>query len=309
MKIFYRIQAAWAAGLAMLCILPAAQAVEILHWNRLPLAVPLVVGQERVVFVDRNVRVGVPARIQDTLRVQSAGGAIYLKASDVIAPSRLQLQDVESGALILLDVAAEAAEPDAPPLEPVRIVDVSQAAGVGSGAVAAPVPVAARSRPRHTPVAVVLTRHAAQNLYAPLRTVDPIPGLTAMSLPRKLPLKTLLPDLPLAYQALGAWRLDGTWVTAVRLRNKGVNPIALDARDLQGDFVAASFQHVSLGAAGQPQDTTVLYLVTRGPLSRFLLPAVARFDARAARGVSGAVSAPVPASASSTSTSEAHHEK
>lgn len=275
MKGFYRIKALW-AGIAMLCCVPVAQAVEILHWNRLPLAVPLVVGQERVVFIDRNVRVGVPARVQDTLRVQSAGGAIYLKASESIAPSRLQLQDVETGALILLDIAAEAAEPDAAPLEPVRIVDASQAAGAIPAAVA-PAP------PRHTPVAVVLTRHAAQSLYAPLRTVDAIPGLARMTLPRKLPLKTLLPGQPLAYQALGAWRLDSTWVTAVRLRNTGKDSLVLDARDLQGDFVAASFQHATLGPAGLATDTTTLYLVTRGPLSRFLSPAVSRFDARAAR--------------------------
>jgi hypothetical protein len=65
---------------------PASQAVEILRWERLPLAVPLVVGQERVVFIDRNVRVGVPASVGEHLRVQSAGGAIYLRASEPIRP-------------------------------------------------------------------------------------------------------------------------------------------------------------------------------------------------------------------------------
>lgn len=305
MKGFYRIKMLW-VGIAMLCCVPAVQAVEILHWNRLPLAVPLVVGQERVVFIDRNVRVGVPARVQDKLRVQSAGGAIYLKASEAIAPSRLQLQDVETGALILLDIAAEAAEPDVAPLEPVRIVDASQAAGAAP-AVVAPAP----PRPRHTPVAVVLTRHAAQSLYAPLRTVDAIPGLARMTLPRKLPLKTLLPNLPLAYQALGAWRLDSTWVTAVRLRNTGKDSLALDARDLQGDFVAASFQHATLGPAGLATDITTLYLVTRGPLSRFLSPAVSRFDARATRPAAvQPVSAPVVAPAFTPAiTFEVNHEK
>ncbi|MBN0617243.1 TIGR03749 family integrating conjugative element protein, partial [Pseudomonas aeruginosa] len=92
-------------------------------WERLPLPVPLVVGQERVVFIDRNVRVGVPASVGDHLRVQSAGGAIYLRASEPIPPTRLQLQDVESGALILLDIAAEPAKDGQAPLEPVRIVE------------------------------------------------------------------------------------------------------------------------------------------------------------------------------------------
>jgi hypothetical protein len=61
-------------------LVPAGHAVEILRWERLPLAVPLVVGQERVVFIDRNVRIGVPAGVGEHLRVQSAGGAIYLRA-------------------------------------------------------------------------------------------------------------------------------------------------------------------------------------------------------------------------------------
>ncbi|MQT50294.1 DUF3438 family protein, partial [Pseudomonas helleri] len=70
---------------------PAARAVEILHWERLPLAVSLVVDQERIVFIDRNVRVGVPTSLAGRLRVQSAGGALYLRASEPIEPTRLQL--------------------------------------------------------------------------------------------------------------------------------------------------------------------------------------------------------------------------
>ncbi|AFI89588.1 Hypothetical protein W5S_1494 [Pectobacterium parmentieri] len=62
-------------GLLTLMLTPVAHAVEILRWERLPLAVPLTVGQERIVFVDRNIRVGVPASVGDRLRVQSAGGA------------------------------------------------------------------------------------------------------------------------------------------------------------------------------------------------------------------------------------------
>ena len=77
-----RSSAAALAGLLLcLAFVPAAHAVEILRWERLPLAVPLVVGQERVVFIERNVRIGVPAGVGEQLRVQSAGGAIYLRAS------------------------------------------------------------------------------------------------------------------------------------------------------------------------------------------------------------------------------------
>jgi integrating conjugative element protein (TIGR03749 family) len=116
------------------------------------------------------------------LRVQSAGGAIYLRASAPIPPTRLQLQDVESGALILLDIAAEPAKAGQPALEPVRIVE-GDVPATRYGEPAKPadddaertVPAAKRA----TPVAVVLTRYAAQNLYAPLRTVEPFPASAA----------------------------------------------------------------------------------------------------------------------------------
>lgn len=94
-------------GLLAVAAAPIAHAVEILRWERMPLAVPLKVGQERIVFIDRNVRVGVPAGVGERLRVQSAGGAVYLRASEPIEPTRLQLQDADTGALILLDIAAE----------------------------------------------------------------------------------------------------------------------------------------------------------------------------------------------------------
>ena len=48
---------------------------------------------------------------------------------------------------------------------------------------------------------------------------------------------------------------------------------------LQGDFFTATFQHEALGPRGTPEDTTVLYLVTRGHgLAQSLLPAIHRFD-------------------------------
>ncbi|HFU3031816.1 TPA: DUF3438 family protein, partial [Escherichia coli] len=45
---------------------------------------------------------------------------------------------------------------------------------------------------------------------------------------------------------------------------------------LQGRFVAATFQHRWLGAAGTPEDTTMLYVVTAGrPEKAFVAEPVA----------------------------------
>lgn len=90
---------------ASLLSLPTS-ALELMKWERIPLQVPLNVGQERIVFVDKNVRVGFPPSLSGKLRIQSSGGSVYLSASEPFPSTRLQLQDVENGEVILLDISA-----------------------------------------------------------------------------------------------------------------------------------------------------------------------------------------------------------
>ncbi|MBH3371882.1 TIGR03749 family integrating conjugative element protein [Pseudomonas putida] len=230
----------------------AVGAVEVKYWDRLPLAVPLTVGQERVLMLDEDVRVGVPGTIAGKLRVQSVGGTVYLRAADTLPPTRLQLQSVKSGDIILIDIEAlEGSEA----LEPVKIVAQAQAPDVEA---------AKDTSPAETPVPVVLTRYAAQNLYAPLRTVAPLPGVRRVPLSDSTAFSTLLPTERVSIKALAAWRLGDYWVTAVEIVNRGPGKVALDPRHLQATLYAATFQHADLGLAGTPEDTTVAYLVTRG---------------------------------------------
>ncbi|WP_336221636.1 TIGR03749 family integrating conjugative element protein [Citrobacter amalonaticus] len=248
-----------------------ASATTLMQWERLPLPVALHVGHERVVMVNKNVRVGYPAGLDGKLRIQSSGGTVYLKASEPFPDARLQLKDMDSGALILLDVSAS----DGEALEPVELRYDN--AVYGNDATDHPAqepddtpPVTALPL---APAPVALTRYAAQMLYAPLRTVEPLAGVREVS-PR-LPdsITTLLPGEPVSATPLGAWQLAGDTVTAIRLQNQGAQRITLDPRSLQGDFYAATFQHPWLGASGSPEDTTVVYLVTRGVRAdRAILP-------------------------------------
>jgi len=273
------------AGIALALLTFSAGAVEIQRWERLPLAIPLFVGQERIVFVDQNVRVGVPRSLEGKLRVQSTGGALYLLASAPIEPTRLQLQNRTSGEIMLVDVAATPGPDNQPALEPVKIVagdTPSTHYGQASTAPAQSAKTSAQqesdaSEPpavrRETPIPVVLTRYAAQMLYAPLRTVEPVEGIAQVNTNRRLDVSTLLPSLPIEATILGAWRLDGFSVTAVKLRNTSTQQLTLDPRDLMGSFIAATFQHPYLGAQGDASDTTTVYLVTQGrSIADALLP-------------------------------------
>lgn len=280
-----------------------ASAVEIVRWERLPLAIPLRINQERIVFVDQNVRVGIPRSLTDKLRVQSTGGAIYLFAKEAIEPTRLQLQNAKTGEIILVDIAATDAPKDQPALEPVKIVDgETSPTRYGTAATTRNIKNTSQSRgttisatddedepeevvKRETPVPVVLTRYAAQVLYAPLRTVEPVDGVAQVKIDRRLDLTTLLPALPIRATPLGAWRLDDFWVTAVKLQNQTAQRVTLDPRELMGEFATAAFQHPYLGPRGDASDTTTLYLVTRGHgLTQATVFSAAQADPRATQG-------------------------
>ena len=175
--------------LAALVACNFAHAVEIQRWERIPLALPLVVGQERIVFVDQNVRVGLPRHLVDKLRVQSTGGTLYLLAKEPIEPTRLQLQNMSTGEIMLVDIIATPGKAKQPAPEPMRIV-----AGDKPGDTRA-APHSSENNSDDaapaqgdTPLPVVMTRYAAQMLYAPLRTVEPVPGIAQVNLKRRLDL-------------------------------------------------------------------------------------------------------------------------
>ncbi|EIX9273052.1 TIGR03749 family integrating conjugative element protein [Klebsiella pneumoniae] len=238
--------------LILLVALPL-HAVELVKWERIPLPVALNIGQERIVFVDRNVRVGYPATLESKLRIQSSNGTLYLLASQPFAATRLQLQDTENGELILLDVSASKGEHIR---EPIRIVrEEKKMSDAKPDAIPEPLP--------STPLPVALTRYAAQMLYAPLRTVEPLPGVQPEGVRLAKVITTLLPVLPVNAIPIGGWRLDTYHLAAIRLQNKSATRLELDPRQLQGQFYAASFQHRWPGPAGSAEDTTVLYLITR----------------------------------------------
>ncbi|HHL0957652.1 TPA: TIGR03749 family integrating conjugative element protein [Serratia marcescens] len=255
-------------------IVPVTQAEELMKWERIPLQIPLAVGKERVLFADKNVRVGFPPALNGKLRVQSSGGAVYLKADAAFPPTRLQLQDVENGEVILLDVTAS----DKGSAEPVRIVysgdvtsvsssnDTPAASGGNNAAPGADNGTQAKHKKvkYNAPLPVVLTRYAAQSLYGPVRTVEAVPGIHPVNphLPKRI--TTLYPSEPVTITPLGGWGIGSRNVVALKVQNTASRKITLDPRVLQGQFVTATFQHRYLGPVGTPEDTTTLYLVTAG---------------------------------------------
>ncbi len=71
-------------------------------------------------FVDKNVKVGYPAELDGKLRIQSTGGAVYLKALETFPSTRIEFRDVSTGEIFLFDIVS--ATKVANPEESIRMV-------------------------------------------------------------------------------------------------------------------------------------------------------------------------------------------
>lgn len=264
---------------ASLFLSNVASADILMKWERKPLPIELQVEKERIVFVEKNVKVGYPAQLEGKLRIQSTGGAVYFKALNEFPKTRLQLVDLASGELILLDVEGKASVPNA--TEPVRFTYTEKLEKQSSifNQDSHETPDLLEVKPQ-LPVPAALTRYAAQMFYAPLRTVEPLEGVrqVAHRLPSRI--TTLLPAYPVQATPLLSWQMDNYVVTAIRLQNRGSSRIELDPRELQGRFYAATFQHAWLGGHGSPEDTTTLYLVTEGYANQALIPETQQYKTK-----------------------------
>ena len=247
-------------GLALALLAGAAAAedepppVERILWQRVPIRLELPVGRERIVHFPSPVRVGLPAALQAQLRAQSIDGSLYLLAQAPFERQRVMVREIEAGRVYLLDVSAAEGAPSGP----VQIV---------ASTAPAPRELAAEAGDAAPPAVdygyVTLTRFAAQQLYAPARVLQDLPGVVRVPVKRD-PLP-LVRGGALAATPLVAWRSGGLYLTAVKLTNTTREPQTLDPRALRGTWLAATFQHHRLLPAGDEADTTALYLLSARP--------------------------------------------
>ena len=237
---------------------PVTNAIEQRAWRGTPIRIDLRLNTERTVRLPgaTQLRSGLLGGPVPGLRVQALGDHLYLKAEQPFAATRLIVQP-DAGPSILLDLAADQRFPAGAPLE----VLTNPVPATGNAAEPASVIPQTTDRPVGY---VALVRHAAQSLYAPTRLIPrsaaiaraPLPFHGAIDLVRGAHIEAL----PVA-----AWRANGPrgplWLVAIKLRNTLTRPVTLDPRDLRGQWRVASFQHARLGAAGDPTDTTTVYLV------------------------------------------------
>ena len=256
MKRCQRIILLCAGSLCLLsCLATGIQAQETaarrILWQKAPIAIHLTVGEERLVHFPGPVSVGVPARLEASLRTQTVNGTVYWRAETPFATTRIAVRELDTGRMYLFDLEARLADTDNTPIR--VMVDTPRANVTSTG----PSPDIVQYD------YVALTRFAALQLYAPRRLTSNVPGVV------RVPLKDnavpLVQGGAVEARPLIAWRAGSHYLTAVKLVNRVREPQILDPRTLRGKWLAATFQHARLLPAGDEADTTVVYLVSAQP--------------------------------------------
>jgi len=232
-------------------------------WRKTPIAIPLIVGEERLIHFPESVSIGLPQSLTARLRSQSINGTLYLLARQSFESTRVMVRSENGGPLFVLDLSAALSSEERPPLPDVQVVlDTSKvAAGSdGSDTDSAETTTGNRFSPWGY---VALTRYAAQQLYAPERLVPNTPGVVAI--PVQVAPVGLLRGGGVEAVPVAAWKAGLHYVTAARLTNHSAKAVILDPRELRGAWLAATFQHNRLLPSGSDEDTTVVYLISDRP--------------------------------------------
>ena len=238
---------------------PAGPGPERIVWKKTPIAIPLVVGEERLVHFPDSVSLGLPPSLIPVLRSQSINGTLYLLARQSFETTRVIVRSETGGPLYVLDLSAEPQRTQKPPLPDVQVL--LETPKVADSTTISTVTNSNRPLPWGY---VALTRYAAQQLYAPERLIPNEAGVVT------LPVNAEPVDLVRGGQVdavpVASWKAGLQYVTAVKLTNRTAKAVVLDPRKLRGAWLAATFQHNRLLPAGNDADTTVVYLVSDRPV-------------------------------------------
>lgn len=232
-------------------------------WRKTPIAIPLIVGEERLIHFPESVSIGLPQSLTARLRSQSINGTLYLLARQSFESTRVMVRSENGGPLFVLDLSAALSNEERPPLPDVQVVlDTSKVAAGSDGSDTDSAETTTGNRFSQWGY-VALTRYAAQQLYAPERLVPNTPGVVAI--PVQVAPVGLLRGGGVEAVPVAAWKAGLHYVTAVRLTNYSAKAVILDPRELRGAWLAATFQHNRLLPSGTDEDTTAVYLISDRP--------------------------------------------
>lgn len=238
-------------------------------WDGVPILISLSVGKEILLSFDGDVRVGVPSALYQSASIDSLRGTIYITANKPFESQRLQVERLRDGMRMLIDVRAQdgittASKVDIVTADEKTTLDETKATQ--------------DALEQHVnrvtmPIPTLLVRYAYQNIYSPSHAIEPLPGVTRVTM-------QIVPDIqaqafplwPVTAKPVAAWSLGGYTVTAVTLTHKNNDTLELDPRQVTAALYGATFAFPDLGPAGTDSAISTAFLVSKGPLADSLPP-------------------------------------
>lgn len=264
----------------LICVLMAAPLfAKDVPLNNDPVQVVLPVNQEiRIDFPEMVTDLNVPAAANDRLQtLLKPNGVLHWKATGTISDNRV-IATTAAGDVILLDIRTGTL-PDndrvirlvTPAMMQATITPqvmppndslppfINAQLGAGDGNTAG----TTADEYDYSELAAF----AFQHYLGPARLVSGIPATRV-----KVPLigKHLLRVWGdhLQLRVLNSWLYQGQYITAVQVRNTGVDPIAFDPRAIRGHFLFIATLHEVLQPRGSADDTTVWVFISDRPFSQ-----------------------------------------
>ena len=230
------------------------------NWPINPIDLDLSVGIEQEISIldAEKIQIGVPNKIEKNLNIEILSNHMWLTALKEFEKSRIILFAQPHGRLIL-QVSAVSSELSnqkitiQPPTEPISpAFDYPSIPSYGY---------------------VTLARWVVQQLYAPSRLLSELEGVSRIPVENSefdfFRCGAKIPSLcagGVVATPIASWQSTNYYVSAVAIQNKLTEPVVLDARELRGNWRAATFVHSLLRPEGYVGDNTVLILISDFPL-------------------------------------------
>lgn len=220
-----------------------------------PLSVDIPIGQEKLIEFGKAINLAIPSKMTGLVKAEAIAGTIYISANEAFDSTRFRVRDVTTGKIMILDLSANSGATS----KPLRVVDQDQ-----SDAMAKQREADLGERRVEAPSVVAATRHAFQQVYAPDRLVEPLDGMHPSKLKNSDVIAYLVPGYDVLTKPLAQWRTsDGKYVTALYIKNLGVDRVLLDPRGLRAGkgWQTASFRDGVLAPSGRLGDATTLVVI------------------------------------------------
>lgn len=245
----------------------AKESVERIFWDKKPLKITLPVNKERMITFPSPVKIGLPIKINSQLRTQINHNTVYWLAHEEFKSQRIEIRAIDGSVIYLVDLQAKQTGVSDESIE--VIIKASHAGSNASAQTASALEDGYFSPKQTSPSYILLTRFAAQQLFAPTRLLKNNQGIHRVPVNRDTT-TYLIQGAMISAKPVAAWKKNSLYVTAIELKNLSTAFISLDPRKIRGQWKAATFQYTYLHPRGSEYDTAALYLISDRPFHEVL---------------------------------------